>query len=94
MNNDMPVMIDVRRPNYLVYMIGTLINLYGGVIEVPGKGPRVVAINEAGREWTLSGYATIREADAAALDEIDEIKRVGYDVWTEANDIPEDFLDW
>jgi hypothetical protein len=62
MNHEMQVMIDVRRPNYLVYMIGTLINLYGGAIEVPGKGPRVVAINDTGREWTVFGYASLREA--------------------------------
>jgi hypothetical protein len=59
-----------------------------------GKGPRIIAINNAGKEWIVQQFTSLRKArNALALMQA-ELHRIGRSAWFKAHDVPSDFDTW
>ena len=71
---------------------GAAVDAWFGSNELPGNGPRVVAINEKGQEVVVAQYRSIREARKARLEMQDELYRLGYAGWCERHNMPASFI--
>lgn len=54
------IRLETRSPNYVMYLLAIIGDVWLGSSDLPGKGPRVVAINDKGEEIVMEQY----ESDA------------------------------
>lgn len=59
-----------------------------------GKGPRIIAINNVGKEWIVQQFTSLRKAKQALAPMQAELHRIGWSAWFEAHDVPTDFDTW
>ena len=61
---------------------------------VGGNGPRIVAINNAGKKYIIEQFTSLKKAKKALQPMQAELHRMGRSAWFEAHDVPSDFDTW
>jgi hypothetical protein len=59
-----------------------------------GNGPRIVAINNAGKKYIIEQFTSLKKAKKALQPMQAELHRMGRSAWFEAHDVPSDFDTW
>jgi hypothetical protein len=75
--------LEVRRPNYLLYGISIIADIFLGSADLPPKGPRVVAINAKGTECIVEQFSSMGKAEEQRIYLNEELRRIGAEPWCE-----------
>jgi hypothetical protein len=85
------IRLETRSPNYVMYLLAIIGDVWMGSSDLPGKGPRVVAINDKGEEIVMEQYESMRLARGALPDMEGELQEMGQAAWCEKYDMPASF---
>jgi hypothetical protein len=69
-------------------------SLVAGSDDIVGDGPRIVAINRAGRQFIVQQFTSLKKAEKALAPMQSELSRLGADAWCQAHKVPSDFETW
>jgi hypothetical protein len=86
------IRLETRSANYAGYLLSIIADTWLGSIDLLGKGPRVVAINDSGRVVVMQQYQSMRLADEALFDMEDELQQLGQAAWCEKYDMPASYF--
>lgn len=77
-----------------VTVMSFVASLVGGSDDIAGDGPRIVAMNSAGRQFIVQQFTSLKKAEKALGPMQSELDRIGVDAWCEAHEVPPDFETW
>jgi len=80
--------------NHGLTALSFVVALVGASDEVAGAGPRIVAINNAGSEFVIQQFTSMRKAKKALEPRQSELDRIGSSAWSKAHKLPSDFDTW
>ena len=86
------ITLTVMGPNYSRNVAELVFNLLTGSMELSGEGPRVVAINQNGKEYVVEQFTSTRRAKRAAIAMRKELLEMGNVAWGAAHSVPSGFL--
>src|ERR1700728_5130523 len=78
-----------------VSLLATLVGGIGGTgDDIVGSGPRIVAINNAGKEYVVQQFSSLKKANRALSPMVAELHQLGKSAWCQAHNVPPDFETW